>query len=444
LWRGYLQDGLPPVLVQAALLDAWLIGALLAFRGTAGVNALVGSAPVRGAGQYLIAGSTAFLVVYILSPGYVYGGYLSRYAPLPVFVTDVALALMIYLLLRLVARPSVALRGWPTVRAVVIAVLAGELLVFVVAYWVRLQVTYVTNMPPDGAAFLQQLEAPTFQHAGIVSNNYALPIALATNSWAYQDEMISQRRPVDVERQQIAISGKYMWFRDRDSNPDYVRPRYYVCRTDRNLDTVADLLTLAPGQHLQRCSGEPLVKQAIDGPDQLVASDQGRADMWAVVALAPGTSLHPTWREGLSRALPVYRLATYALRTGFYDSEGVGKPLPRWTSGRGVLELYPEAPGDFTLVLDLVQPDFGTPRPLPDLTISADGRTIPPKLWRVEQPAGGHYTLQVPIGVRPARGRPVVVTLQSWTFVPAEQQPGNTDQRQLGVRLEGIRIEESQ
>ena len=445
LWLGHLQGALPAFVTQAALLDALVLAALFALRGTTCINSLSRSVPVGAAARYLVAGAAAFLVVYAVSPGYLYGGYLSRLAPLPVFVTDVALAVVLYLLVRLIGPllATVGSHGPSDRRNAVVAGLAAFLLVFVVTFWVRLQLTYITYLPPDSVAFLSRLEAPAFQNAGVVSNNYALPMALATGGWAFQDETLNQRRPMSVDEHEIETSGKYMWFSDRDSNPKYLHPQYYVCRTDRNLDAVADLLTLPAGQQLRRCSGEPIVQQAATGPDHLVARDQGPADAWAIVALGLGTTLHPTWRDGAPQtdpATPPTR-AAYAFLSGFYDSEVTGRSLPRWSSGYGVLALYPGAPTDEVLALDLVQPDFGQPRSLPDLTVSVDERPIAPELWRVEQPTPGHYTLRLPLVLRQAGGRPLVLTLRSPTFIPAQGGSGSVDGRELGVRVEGIRME---
>jgi len=463
LWRGYFQATLPPVLVQVILVGAWVLGSVLMLSGS--IQRLVTTPTVRAAGRYVAAGTLAFLAVYLLSPGYLYGGYLSRYAPLPVFVTDVTLALLIYVLLCLGAPLSSALlrvRGKPPPmwRDVAVGVLATVVLVFVVGYWARVQATYIAYMPPGSASFLQLLEKPPFQDASFASNNYALPITTYTGSWAYQDHILGQRRTLDSDATEIEISGKYMWFRDRDENMDYLKPHYYLCRIMNNLDTVADLLVVPASERIHRCSSEALVQGAGEGnPDRLVASDPGRADGWAIVELDPSLKMHPTWRDAPATptqdipvtpapATPASEVGAisgaatvpFRFRTGFYSSEGVQAPLPRWTDGLGVLEIYPPAAGELVLVLDVVQPDFGTPRAVPDIEVSADDRAIPAGKWTFDVLAPGNYTVRLPLLAR-SPGGAITVTLHSGTFVPIESEPGSVDRRRLGVRIEGIRLE---
>lgn len=439
LWRDYIQGALPTIPLLACFFAAWLLGTVVALRRTRGLRKIAESNPVSAALQYLAAGSVAFLFVYYFSPGYLYGGYLSHYVPLAVFITDVAIALAVYCLVQLLGQhlSTLKTRRRARLREVVIPGLAAALLLFVAFYWARLQFTYVSFLPPDGAKVLRRLGAPEFAGTGTISNNYALPIALTTQGWAFQDEVFPQRKPLDVDGREIAISGKYMWFADRDTNPDYLHPTYYVCRADRNLDTVADLLALAPGDRLTRCSGQPIVQRAMQGPDRLIDTDQSPADGWVIVALSPNLHLHPTWRE----STPEPNALGYVFASGFYGSEGGNAPLPRWTSGRGVLEVYSERRGGMVLSLDLVQPDFGVRRQLPDLTVSANGVAIKPERWIVTQPTPGHYSVRLPIVVPRVGDGKVIVTLQSATFVPAELEPGSVDQRQLGLRLEAIKVE---
>jgi len=445
LWRDYLEGGVPPFVLQIALFGGWALGALLATRGTTAARELAASADVKAVSRYLLAGLIAFLTIYCLSPGYLYGGYLSRYVPLPVFVTDVMFALVLYVLLRLVHPLLTVIRPGraPQVRESLVGVVALSLLGFMGTYWAFVQLTYLTYLPPDGAAFLNRLEAPSFETARVVSNNYALPIAVLTGGWAFQDETLGLARWFDSTLRDIEISGKYMWFRDRDTNPGYLRPRYYICRTDRNLDTVADLVNTRTTDRLPRCSAQPLVQQALSGQMQLIARDQSRADLWAIVGLGPSIRLHPTWRNPVGVGA-VTRRGGYGFRSGFYESESTDALVPSWTDGRGVLELFPAVVGETTLSFTMVQPDFGSPRPLPDLTVSADGQAIPNHSWSVEQLSPGHYRVRIPLTVGPTQGIPIVLTLDSPTFVPSQHDASSTDERQLGVRVEEIRMEEGQ
>jgi hypothetical protein len=265
---------------------------------------------VRGVARYLLAGSVAFACIYVVLPGYAWNGYLSRYAPLPVFVTDVWLALVLYVLITLMTDPTPYpvrdLRSsWPSGvdevadltpprhrwRGPLLRATSSVLLVFMALYWMGLQAGYATRIPPSGLLFMRHLSRPEFKHASFVSDNYALPIAYFTEQWAYQDQTIPSNVPTaGLEDPGLYISGKYLWFADRDTNASYFHPHYYLCRFNPTWDTVEALMALPPGGRLDNCSAQPLVHAAARGvrvpfANTLVAQDAGPGDMWAIVRL---------------------------------------------------------------------------------------------------------------------------------------------------------------
>lgn len=464
LWLDHAQGFVPPLVLRVVLIACLCVGAYLAASGGGRLLWSTHGGALRGAARYLAAGTGAFAAVYLLSPGYLYGGYLSRYSPIAVFVSDVGIAVFIYVLLilateagRQVARANVAgLSGWlergpagtagprwasAGLLAATTILLAGSGL-----YWLRLQSTYVLNLPPTAILFMKQLTAQEYSGAPFVSDNYALPISYFTGAWAYQDHEIAENGLLEVkDGDGLRISGKYTWFADRETNDAYLRPRYYLCRTNPNTDTIADLLMQPAGGHVTRCSGQPIVKSALEGVGgrgrpELRAYDESRMDSWAIVALNQKVRLLPwdTEPRGANAAGPT--LGVWAFRGGFHASEDPPDPLPRWTGGRGTVEVYPRVKDKVALSMRLVQPDFGLPRALPDLTILVDDAPVPPASWDVVQDPPGHYRISLTLAP-PNRPRlPLLVEFRSPVFSPAQHEVGSSDRRMLGVRIEALEI----
>lgn len=122
----------------------------------------------------------------------------------------------------------------------------------------------------------------------------------------------------------------------------------------------------------------------------------------------------------------------YAVAEGFYESESADGPFPRWTTGQAAIRFAPREAGDGMLILRLVQPDHGKPRPQPELALRLDGGSAelsPQHVWQAEP---GHYTVRVALPGLAAG--PHRLELLSSTFVPAEVN-GGPDRRRLGLQV---------
>jgi hypothetical protein len=175
--------------------------------------------------------------------------------------------------------------------AVLFCVLPALLVAFTSVYWVRLQAIYVSNLPPTSILFLKRLGEPGFKGASFVSSNYALPIAYFTQRWAYQDQEVGQNKyHANDDGYRLEMSGKYIWFADRATNSEYLRPLYYLCRIDPTLDTVASLVVLVPGKRLSNCSAEAIFQDAQSETrrplrHRIVGSDPNPVDGWSIIKL---------------------------------------------------------------------------------------------------------------------------------------------------------------
>lgn len=301
-----------PHAVQLLVLVA--TGLLSARLATAGAAAMLGPdnrAQLRTVLVFLVCGGLAYSLVYFLSPGYIYSGYLQRYAPFTVFLTDVLVAAGLYVTIRCavaLAGPRFADPQVSWLRQYVHASLAGVAVLmagFFVGYWLLVQAIYLQWLPPDHYAFVKKLARPPYRGASFVANNYTAPVAAFTGQWAYQDPVISQGFFVRKgEHLHLAGDRKYLWFADGDTNPEYRKPDYFICMVGQTMGSVVNRLMRERGVGLGEpgCSALSLVRRAQDKEAEtkgirLVEYDRAGlertgTDWWAIVKLdwseAPG------------------------------------------------------------------------------------------------------------------------------------------------------------
>lgn len=303
IWNELRHRAGPDAVQSLVLIASGLLSFYVALVG-AGKAIGNGNAPLRRVLAYILCGGLAYGIVYSLSPGYIYSGYLQRSAPFTVFLTDVVVAAGAFVAgaasLRLV-RSVLASNGTAPLRAYAMSSIAGVgvlLCAFMVGYWVLIQVSYLRWMPPDHYSFLKKLSSPPYRGAAFVVNNYAAPVAAYTGQWAYFDPAISQGFFVRMDgKWHLAGDKKYLWFADRDSNPEYQKPGYFVCMIGQSPITVAYGILKEQGAGLAEpgCSQLGLVRLANDSGAQVrgitlveydrLGLEKRGTDFWAILKL---------------------------------------------------------------------------------------------------------------------------------------------------------------
>jgi hypothetical protein len=304
LWHGYLGLGLPHVALALIVGAACALAAVLVLLGS---RRVLGCEPHRHLGpiaSYIVLGALAFYGTYQLSPGYVISGYLSRTAPLAVFLVDVALAAGLYVLAQAGWRAAHGAAGLvrdimqPTwQRSVAAAALGGASLLLLIsvtimiASWAKVQTSYLALLPPTHFAFLKMLADPPYVGQSFVGNRYMAGPAAYTGQWAYIDATIGQAR-IELTDDGYRVAQElqtYLWLRDRATNPAYREPRYYLCV---RYQALPDAVARAQGYESRAgaCNDLPIVRRA-DSNDQLylhyrvVGRDPSPFSSWVIVEL---------------------------------------------------------------------------------------------------------------------------------------------------------------
>ena len=166
------------------------------------------------------------ITVQILFPGYLYSGYMVRnhsilFLPFAL-VTGTTVWALIAIGRNLAKTDAYRRKCAPMVHA------AAALLCLL---WLAAQVTVAMALPPTTFYGLAKVLRTLPPGSTIVSNNYTAPFTVLTGDWSYIDATFAGAEIIrDAEKGYRYPSDRsLLWQADRATNPDYMRPAYYVC-----------------------------------------------------------------------------------------------------------------------------------------------------------------------------------------------------------------------
>jgi hypothetical protein len=214
--------------------------------------------------KFMFFGLLTYSIVYLVSPGYIYSGYISRYAPFLVFVFNIFIAISFYQLIYFVyTNLFVNSSSLSQPLKLISSYFVLTLLYLMVSLWLGLQYSLVNKIPPTNFSILERLSAAPFKNASFIVNTYAAPVAIQTGSWAYMDNEIGKAITIKVKGEDRLLGDKrYLWLADKNSNDDYRRPEYFICLLGRNISTT--LSQIIHNEKYKGCLDFPLVKLAIN------------------------------------------------------------------------------------------------------------------------------------------------------------------------------------
>jgi len=277
----------------------------------------------------LLSTGIAYILTYGIFTGYIHSGYLDRQVPLLAFLTDLLLALALYLIAAICVwlwrrrrTLSPAVPGdqfvpssiWFRV-SMVIAVVGVAALGSSAVGWLRLQNSYATMVPAGNRGFLKKLSEPPYAGHSFVMNSYAAPAAVLTRKWAYMEPVLF-RGFLSLKPGGFYLDrdNTFKWLADLEAKPEYQHPDYAMLISSggwgglmdaylRSLDAASEPVTPEPLNHglIQRSREEfsAFLHQ------QLV--EQGRAGLDQYVILRLDWD-YPAFLTALPRALaPAYR-----------------------------------------------------------------------------------------------------------------------------------------
>jgi hypothetical protein len=214
--------------------------------------------------RFIFAGLLAYSIVYFLSPGYVFSGYVTRYAPFLVFIFDLLIAIAFYQLINFVY--TSLLKKTSTTFQMLKApfiFLAIALFYLMLSLWLGLQYSLLNKLPPTHLSILEKLSSYPYRDSSFVVNTYAAPVAVQTGQWAYMDPNIGKALLIKVKGEKRLLGDqRYLWFADKNSNDEYRRPDYFICLLGQDVSSI--LRTLTDKANYRGCLDFPLVNLALN------------------------------------------------------------------------------------------------------------------------------------------------------------------------------------
>jgi hypothetical protein len=273
----------PAWLAKVVVCAAAFVGTMLILAGRRAVLGRWHAVPSSLA-PFLLCGALGYLIVYKLSAGYVYSGYLSRLCPFIVFHVDALLALGLFVTVAISATllGRASFNNLATRSACAAAIAAA---VAFMVLWTTIQSRYLLLFPPDRMSFITLLRDPAFQGRGLISNNYVVPFGFVAGTWAY-----IQAYPRALSDSPQPVPNDYVWLADRRTNAEYSRPSIYVCFNSWSTPNALLAELSASQADSQGCSNNAIVKRAQSGgtdalPHASILARDTESDHWAILRL---------------------------------------------------------------------------------------------------------------------------------------------------------------
>jgi hypothetical protein len=320
VWYDRLVEVIPIWLTRVAFLLVVGLAALVALLGNVRVFGQARHRQLLGLGAYLACAGLAYLGDYLLATGYVYSGYILRSAPLVVFFLDVFYAFGACIVVSALVRALAVVRERseahqrvhgsngvagangldgsarqtaPSRNPLALGGLAAStlLLVWMASYWAVLNRSYVDLFPPNQVGFLKQLAEPPYRGASVVSNAYAAPIAWYTQQWAYLDtEFGNGNVRLGENGYEVDSNPIYLWLADKQENPSYARPDYFVCFRQQGIEAGNARLHAVRYLAYYSCSDVSILRKIEQKKQQflqhqIVAQDPVYPPQWAILKL---------------------------------------------------------------------------------------------------------------------------------------------------------------
>jgi hypothetical protein len=290
IWLSLVQDGKIRFLIRLTALITVGLGVAIALWGA---SSSFGRTQKAGVGRVLVfffIGLFSYAIIYVLSPGYVFSGYVERLASFAIFFLSSIPTIAIFGIIFASRRCSAWLfRDDKGTSQVWSRGIVSSSAIFAVAviflFWAKVQIYYARMFPPDHVAFAKALASPPFRGASFGVGNYAAVVAYYTGNWAYMDmtfgtAMSDPKNPLDEHLKDRTA----LWFADWTFNGAYNLPTYYACMKPQNFDSALALRDpVRFGNRFSFCNNEPIVAGQSDFDDRTLASDQPVPRFWAVV-----------------------------------------------------------------------------------------------------------------------------------------------------------------
>ncbi len=195
-------------------------------------------APVSQVWVFVSSCLIGYVAAYFFSPGYMVHINLQRYAPILVFLIVPLIAWGLVINIRVIYYAI-------ELKQPITAALALLLVIHLAVFWIGRQWSYFSLLPPDGAKQFQILDKLPYASEGFVVRNYAAPVSVKTNAWAYINNQFIAGGAYHLDDSGYRIGGNdtLKWFADRDA-VKYRTPMFALCYSQPSFANARKVLSL--------------------------------------------------------------------------------------------------------------------------------------------------------------------------------------------------------
>jgi len=302
---------------------------------------------------FIITSVLAYAIVYVLSPGYIFSGYLVRSAPFIVFFIDCVIAIFFWYMLEstiLQLRLSniystIGKKNTLNISTALIKITAICMFSTVCYQWLYIQYAYFKLFPPTSIGFIKKLRQQEFRGKSVITNQYAVPFSYETRNWAYNGINYGAGTLSFTDQGFLLPHNiEYMWYKNKNDFAGYKQPDYYVCFAPNTYDSAVNELKMLTN-NARRCSTNRVVSQAMliktklsTSSDlrlhhTLLSSDPSKQDGWAIVKMDwEFPPYFETHANGKQHFLVIYDKANKLLKINyeFKQQNGIPEEISRF------------------------------------------------------------------------------------------------------------------
>ena len=238
---------------------------------------------------FIVSGFFAFIVIWMVLPGYVFSGYFERYAPFLIFFNILVIVLPFYFITCILKHALTKTRSnfnsdnYKFIPDLILNLPLLVIYIFIVWSWGVLQISYFVQFNNTTYKLLKEVREKVHGFSSVV-NTYAAPFAVQAGQWSYFDPDFANGYIRKTDKGFFYSNEfKYNWLSDKSKNDTYKFPDYYICFFPVSFNDLAF--------NNSRCDNTEFIanlnskKYNFQTLSRVISSDPSGKSKWAIVKL---------------------------------------------------------------------------------------------------------------------------------------------------------------
>tara|TARA_B100000767_G_scaffold275422_1_gene312284 strand:+ start:2936 stop:5068 length:2133 start_codon:yes stop_codon:yes gene_type:complete len=166
----------------------------------------------------------SIVIIYFLSPGYLWSGYVDRAAPFLIFAKFIFYGFSLFFIYHLLSKTSLS-------ENFLLRFLSYALAATIIYIWLYSQYYLIKTYKYDNYSFLSVMHQKKYNNKKIISNFYPASYTFISKSSGFHDDLLTDREIIILDNKfYLTVDDKYLWLRGKKEN--YSMPDYLICNTN--------------------------------------------------------------------------------------------------------------------------------------------------------------------------------------------------------------------